>query len=120
MPHADDTFLLRLPSSQQAEAYIAKLGTANIGAKLVLSQAASEKEIDQEIQSSNAKAIIFEPTLSVGNDLFIDVLNRLIPELASTRNGQPVSSKKYGSLRSLIQTNFYSFPGVYKFRVTSV
>jgi len=34
-----DNFLLRLSPSQQSEAYIAKLGTAGIGANLILSQA---------------------------------------------------------------------------------
>lgn len=106
-----------MPSGQQAEAYIVKLGTANIGANLILSQATSEADLDSEIRNNNIRGIIFEPTLTIGENLCIDVLNTLIPELASTRNGQRVSSKKYTSLAALIQTNFFSYPGVYKFRV---
>lgn len=82
-----------------------------------MSAAKTESEIDAEIQNNNIKAIIFEPTLSLGDDQCIDVLNKLIPELANTRNGQKVTSSKYGYLEALIQTNFYSYPGVYKFRV---
>ena len=35
----DDNFLIRIPPSQQAEAYVAKVATANINAKLIISQA---------------------------------------------------------------------------------
>lgn len=36
------------------------------------------------------------------------------------RNGEILKSAKYPSLSTLIQTNFYSYPGVYKFRVNSL
>jgi len=44
--HVGDSFLLRLPSAQQAEAYVAKLGTAGIGANLILSTATTVEEAD--------------------------------------------------------------------------
>ena len=97
---------------------MAKLGTAGIRANLIQSQAQTAEEADQEIKSNNVKAIIFEPTLPLGDSIFIDVLNRLIPELASTNNGSRVNAKEYPSLSTLIQTNFYSYPGVLKFRVS--
>lgn len=36
---ASDNFLVKLPDNQQAEAYVAKIGTAGIGAKLFVSKA---------------------------------------------------------------------------------
>ena len=111
---------MRLPSAQQTEAYIAKLGTAGIGANLILSTANTTDEIAKEISNNNVKGIFFEPTINIGDNLFIDVLNQLIPELTSTKNGQKITSKQFSSLKALIQTNFYSYPGVYKFRVRSL
>lgn len=61
-----DNFLLRIAPAQQAEAYITKLGTAAIGANVILSKGRTESEIDEEIKSNNIKGIVFEPTLSVG------------------------------------------------------
>jgi len=58
--------LLRLSPSQQSEAYVAKLGTAGLGVNLILSQAKSEGEVDSELKNNNIKAVIFEPTLSLG------------------------------------------------------
>jgi hypothetical protein len=110
---------VRLPSAQQAESYITKLGAAGINANVIVSQAKTVEEADQEIKSNNIKGIIFEPTLTLGNDQYIDVLNGLIPELAHTVNGARVKSANYPSLSALIQTNFYSYPGVFKFRVTN-
>lgn len=115
--NADDNFLVRLPSGQQAESYIVKLGAAGISANVIVSQARTANEVDAEIKKNNIKGIIFEPTLNVGGEQYIDVLNKLIPELASTPNGARVKSAKYPSLSALIQTNFYSYPGVFKFRV---
>lgn len=115
--YVDDNFLLRVPAAQQAESYIAKLGTAGINANLIVSQAHNEQEAEQEIISNNIKGIIFEPTLPLKKEQYIDVLNNLIPELANTPNGARVRSAKFPSLSALIQTNFYSYPGVFKFRV---
>lgn len=109
--------MLRVPSAQQSESYIVKLGAAGISANVILSQAKTVEEADKEIKDNNIKGIIFEPTLSLGNDQYIDILNTLIPELATTTNGSRVKSSKYPSLSALIQTNFYSYPGVFKFRV---
>jgi acyl-coenzyme A synthetase/AMP-(fatty) acid ligase len=61
-----DNFLLRVSSAQQAEAYITKLGTAAIGANVILSRGKTESEIGDEIKSNNIKGIVFEPTLPVG------------------------------------------------------
>ncbi len=47
----------------------------------------------------------------------IDTLNGLAPELSSQLLGSPLKLSKYPNLRTLIQTYYYSFPGVYKFRV---
>jgi hypothetical protein len=119
--NADDNFLLRVPSAQQAESYIVKLGAAGINANVIVSQARTIDEADKEIKDNNIKGIIFEPTLTIQRDhQYIDVLNNLIPELASTGNGSRVKSAKYPSLTALIQTNFYSYPGVFKFRVMNM
>lgn len=108
---------MNVPSAQQVESYIVKVGTAAISANVILSQAKTLEEVDREIKDNNIKGIIFEPTLDYGQEQYIDVLNKLIPELATTPNGSRVKSARYPSLSALIQTNFYSFPGVYKFRV---
>lgn len=110
---------MRVPSAQQAESYIVKLGAAGISANVILSHAKTPEEADNEIKENNIKGIIFEPTLNLGKDQYIDVLNSLIPELATTAHGSRVKSAKYPSLSALIQTNFYSYPGVFKFRVPS-
>jgi len=40
-----DNFLLRVPPAQQSESYITRLGTAAIGANVILSQGRTEAEI---------------------------------------------------------------------------
>jgi hypothetical protein len=62
--------------------------------------------------------MIFEPTVLLQKTSLIDSLNGLTPELASQALGSPLKLSQYPSLRKLIQTNFFSFPGVYKFRVS--
>lgn len=77
--HQDDNILLRLSASQQSEAYVAKLGSAALGVNLIVSQAKSESEVDTELNNKNIKAVIFEPTLRLGDEQYIDILNKLIP-----------------------------------------
>ncbi len=113
---------MKLPAAQQSEAYVIKLGAAGISANIIISHGKTLQEVEKEIKDNNIKGIIFEPTVTLGykQDQYIDVLNKLIPELATTPNGARVKSAKYPSLTALIQTNFYSYPGVYKFRVVIV
>ena len=47
----------------------------------------------------------------------IDGIYALMPELKSLEQGSPINPKKYSNLRMLIQTNFYTYPGVFKYRV---
>ena len=98
-----------MPAAQQAESYVAKLGTASINANLIVSHAQNLQEAEEEIVKNNIKGIIFEPTLPLKKEQYIDVLNNLIPELAGTANGARVKSAKFPSLTALIQTNFYSW-----------
>jgi hypothetical protein len=112
-----DNFLLRLPPSQQAEAYITKLGTVGIGANLHLSTASNIVELDMELHEKNITCMVFEPTIQMGKGTIIEALNELSPDLERQRYGAGLRLEKFPGLRSLIQTNFYSYPGVYKFRV---
>lgn len=96
-----------------------KVGASSISANVIISYGKTLAEVEKEIKDNNIKGIVFEPTLllSYKQDLVIDALNQLIPELATTPNGARVKSTKFPSLSALIQTNFYSYPGVFKFRV---
>lgn len=120
--HADDNILVRLPHALQSEAYVVKVGAASISANVIISHGKTLDEVEKEIKDNNIKGIVFEPTLLLGykQDLVIDALNKLIPELATTSNGARVKSAKFPSLAALIQTNFYSYPGVFKFRVAII
>ena len=40
---SNDNFLIRVPSSQQAESFITKIGTAGIGSKLFVSKATNQE-----------------------------------------------------------------------------
>ena len=115
----DHNFLLRLPPSQQAEAYVAKVATANINANLIISEARTLDDFDRELTQHNINGVIFEPTLPLGDDLTIDGLYRLMPELKNLEQGSQIQPQKYNNLKMLIQTNFYTYPGVFKYRVPS-
>jgi len=47
----------------------------------------------------------------------IDALQTLSPELKNHFHGASLNLKRFPYLKALVQTNFYSYPGVYKFRV---
>ena len=113
----DDNFLIRTPSSQQAEAFVSKVGTANINANLFISKATSVQELDHELSSHKINGLIFEPTLPLGEDLLMDGIYSLIPEARNLLQGDQLKPSKYNNLKMLIQTNFYTFPGVFKYRV---
>ena len=114
---SSDNFLIRTPSSQQAEAYVSKIGVSGIGAQLFVSKATTAAELDQELTQNNISCFIFDPNVQVENNKLIDTLNGLAPELPSHLLGSQLKLSKYPNLRKLVQTGFYSFPGVYKFRV---
>ena len=42
----NQNFLIKLPSQQQAEAYILKIGTYGLGANLFISKANTKQELD--------------------------------------------------------------------------
>lgn len=63
------------------------------------------------------KAVIFEPTLPLGDQLVIDGLYKLMPEIKEEIQGSQIKAKNFNNLKFLIQTGFYSFPGVFKYRV---
>ena len=94
------------------------MATANINANLIISQANNVDELDRELTQHNINGLLFEPTLPLGeNSLMIDGIYNLMPELRSLEQGSPINPKKYSKLRMLIQTNFYTYPGVFKYRV---
>ena len=97
---------------------MAKVATANINANLIISKANNVDELARELSENNIKGFFFEPTLPLGeNTLMIDGLYNLMPELKELEQGSQISPKKFGQLKMLIQTNFYSYPGVFKYRV---
>ena len=81
LDNEDDNILMRVPASLQSESFVAKLGSAILNANLVMSQAKTNEELDQEISQNNIKGIIFEPTLPLGEDLAIDSIYKLMPEI---------------------------------------
>jgi hypothetical protein len=107
------------PPNQQAEAYVSKVGAAYADANVVLSAARSVEQLREELNRHNAAALIFEPTLPLGDGVLIDALYRLMPELRHATQGAPIRPAQFGALRFLFQTNFHTFPGVFKFRVTA-
>jgi hypothetical protein len=84
---------------------------------LILSRAQTIEELDRELASNKVKAMIFEPTLPVGSDLAIDTVYQLMPELKNLVQGSQIKPQNYPDLSLLLQTNFYSYPGVFKYKV---
>lgn len=97
---------------------MAKVASASLDANLILSQATSPEQLRSELTQHDIKAVIFEPTLPLGAGLTIDGLYQLMPELRDLEQGSAIRPQQFGSLRLLLQTNFYSYPGVFKFRVS--
>lgn len=115
--NSNHTFLIKTLPSQQAEAYVTKIGVSGIGAKLIVSKATTAAELDKELRENNVSCFVFEPNVQLQNTKLIDTLNVLAAELPSQQFGTPLKLASYPHLKKLIQTNHYSFPGVYKFKV---
>lgn len=105
------------PPSQQAEAYVSKVGTSYIDANLLVSKAKTVQELGQELSQNNIKGLIFEPTLTLADELVIDGIYKLIPEIRNLNQGAQIKASAFSNLKFLFQTNFYSYNGVFKYRV---
>jgi hypothetical protein len=96
------------------------VGASYIDANIIPSKAQSVDQLGEELSRHSVSAFIFEPTLPLGSGLLIDALYQLMPEVRHSIQGAPIQPVQFSNLRFLFQTNFNSFPGVFKFRVTAL
>ncbi|KAL4467248.1 hypothetical protein ABPG72_010055 [Tetrahymena utriculariae] len=112
---AGDKLLLWVEKNHTSEITTAQVGAAKAGVTLVPIYAHSAEELEKALNDTKAKGLLLSPNSKAGNSKYIEVVNKVIPELYNTGRGSTLKTK-FANLQHIIHTGFYTFPGTYKFR----